>query len=83
MFTKNISIDIKKGEKVPLKETYLVFSKSKNNIRLDQKFKDETKNISVSLNFDECYRLMNLLNFYVFDGKYQYYKDKMLIFEKD
>jgi len=83
MFTKNISIDIEKGKKVPLKETYLVFFKFKNKVRLVQKFIDETKNQSITLNFNECERLINLVNFYLFNGKFEPYKDKMLIFEKD
>lgn len=83
MFTKNISIDIEKGKKVPLKETYLVFFKFKNKVRLVQKFIDETKNQSITLNFNECERLINLLNFYLFNGKFEPFKDKMLIFEKD
>ena len=83
MFTKNISIDIKKGEKVPLKETYVVFYKSKNKIRIGQKFADDAKNQYITLNVNECKRLINLLNFYLFDGKFEPIKDKMLIFEKD
>jgi len=83
MFTKNISIDIEKGKKVPLKETYVVFYKSKDKIRIVQKFVDETNNQSVTLNLNECKRFINLLNFYSFDGKFEPFKDNMLIFEKD
>jgi hypothetical protein len=83
MFTKNISIDIEKGKKVPLKETYVVFYKSKDKIRIDQKFVDESQNQSITLNLNECKRFINLLNFYSFDNKFEPFKDNMLIFEKD
>ncbi len=83
MFTKNISIDIEKGKKVPLKETYVVFYKSKDKIRIVQKFVDGTKNQSITLNLNECKRFINLLNFYSFDNKFEPFKDNMLIFEKD
>ena len=83
MFTKNISIDIEKGKKVPLKETYVVFYKSKDKIRIVQRFVDETKNQSITLTLNECKRFINLLNFYSFDGKFEPFKDNMLIFEKD
>lgn len=83
MFTKNISIEIREGAKTPLKETYLVFYKEKNKINIVQKFIDETKNSSITINLNECKRLINLLDFYLFDGKYESYKDKMLVFEHD
>ena len=83
MFTKNISVDIEKGKKVPLKETYVVFYKSKDKIRIDQKFVDESKNQSITLNLNESKRFINLLNFYSFDNKFEPFKDNMLIFEKD
>jgi len=83
MFTKNISIDIEKGKKVPLKETYVVFYKSKDKIRIDQKFVDESQNQSITLNLNECKRFINLLNFYSFDNKFEPFKENMLIFEKD
>lgn len=83
MFTKNISIDMEKGKKVPLKETYVVFYKSKDKIRIVQKFVDESKNQSITLNLNECKRFINLLNSYSFDGKFEPFKDNMLIFEKD
>ncbi len=44
MFAKNISIVIKKGKKIPLKETYLVFYKNKDKVKLVQKFKDASMN---------------------------------------
>ena len=44
MKTKNISVNIKKDEKIPFKETYIAFYKSKNKIKLDQKYVDKTKN---------------------------------------
>ena len=83
MFTKNISIDIEKGKKVPLKETYVVFYKSKDKIRIVQKFVDESKNQFITLNLNQCKRFINLLNFYSFDNKFEPFKDNMLIFEKD
>ncbi|MFX1338531.1 MAG: hypothetical protein ACFFDK_07965 [Promethearchaeota archaeon] len=83
MFTKNISIEIVKGKKVPLKETYIVFYKSKDKIRIIQKSVDESNNQSITLNFDECKRFINLLNFYLLKNKFKPYKDNMLIFEKD
>ncbi|TFG22261.1 MAG: hypothetical protein EU532_14540 [Promethearchaeota archaeon] len=81
--TKNISINLNKGKKVPLKETYLVFYKNKNKVKLVQKFIDEKNNKSIIINFEECQRLINLLDFYLFDGKYKPFKDKMLVFKKD
>jgi hypothetical protein len=83
MKTKNISVCIKKDEKIPFKETYTVFSDSNEKVRIDQKFVDSTKNQSISLNKEECKRLINLLNFYMFNGKFNPYKDKMLVFEQD
>ena len=83
MFTKNISVDIEKGKKVPLKETYIVFYKSKDKIRIVQKFVEESKNQSIILNIDECKRFINLLNYYLFDSKFKPFKDKMLMIVKD
>ncbi len=83
MKTKNISIERSKNKIIPSKETYLVFNSLKNNIKIVQKYIDQKKNISISLNSEECLRLMNLLNFYVFEGKYEYRIDNMLIFEKE
>ena len=83
MKTKNISIERSKNKIIPSKETYLVFNSSKNNIKIVQKFIYQKKNVSISLNSEECLRLMNLLNFYMFEGKYEYNLDKMLIYEKE
>jgi len=83
MKTKNISIERSTNKIIPSKETYLVFNSSKNNIKIVQKFIDQKKNVSISLNSEECLRLMNLLNFYIFDIKYEYNIDEMLIFEKE
>jgi len=83
MKTKNISIERSKNGIIPSKETYLVFNSLKNNIKIVQKYKDQKKNVSISLNSEECLRLMNLLNSYIFEGKYKYNIDKMLIFEKE
>ena len=44
---------------------------------------NQKKNVSISLNSEECLHLMNLLNFYMFDVKYEYNIDEMLIFEKE
>ncbi len=82
MKTKNISIEKSKNKIIPTKETYLVFNSLKNNIKIVQKYIDQKKNVSISLNSEECIRLMNLLNFYIFEGKYEYNIGNMLIFEK-
>lgn len=83
MLTKNISIDIKKGKKVPLKETYLVIYKFKDKVKLVQKFVDDKNNKTITLNIEECQRLINLFDFYLFKGKFTPFKDKMIVFEKD
>ena len=82
MKAKNISIERSKNKIIPSKETYLVFNSLKNNVKIVQKFIDQKENASISLNSEECIRMMNLLNFYIFEGKYEYRIDKMLIFEK-
>jgi len=82
MRTKNISVHIKKDEKIPFKEVYITFFKSKNKITISQKFLDQTKNQSITLNFKECERLINLLISFVFNGNFKYYKGKMLMFEE-
>ena len=82
MKTKNISIERSKNKIIPSKETYLVFNSLKNKIKIVQKYIDQKKNVSISLNSEECLRLMNSLNFYIFEGKYEYNIDKMLIIEK-
>ena len=83
MITKNISVCIKKGEKIPFKETYIVFFDSENKVRIDQKFIDPSKNQSIMLNTDECKRLLNLLHHYKFNGKFIPQKDRMLIFNQE
>ena len=83
MKTKNISVCIKKDEKIPFKETYIVFYDSVNKVRIDQKFINPSKNQSITLNTEECKRLVNLLHHYKFNGKFNPYKDNMLIFEQD
>ena len=82
MLTKNISIELEQDKKVPLKETYVVIYKSSKKIRLVQKFTSEPKNQFITLNQEECERLMNLLHFYLFNDKYEYRKDKMIIINK-
>ena len=82
MKTKNISIERSKNKITPSKETYLVFNSLNNNIKIVQKFIDQNENASISLNSEECLRFMNSLNSYIFEGKYEYIIDKMLIFEK-
>ena len=81
MRTKNISVQIRKGKKVPQKETYVVFYKHNNKIKIDQKFINPSLNQSITLEFQECERLMNLLYSYVFEDKFVPVKDKMVIFE--
>lgn len=83
MKTKNISVNIKKNEEIPFKETYIVFYKSKNKIKIDQKFIDATKNQSIALSYTECERLINLLTLFVFNGKYKPKKIRMLRLEED
>jgi len=83
MKTKNISVNIKKDEEIPSKETYIAFYKSKSKIKINQKFIDNSKNRSITLNFKECERLINLLTFFVFNGKFEPNKGKMLRFEED
>ncbi len=74
---------MKKGEKVPFKETYLVFNRRKDKVRIVQKFVDQTKNQSITLKSQECERLINLIHSFLFNGKFKPYKGKMLIFEKE
>jgi hypothetical protein len=83
LFTKNISVEIKENKKVPMKETYVTFYKSKKKVKIFQKFVDETKNQSITLNLKECERLTNLFYHYLFEEQYKYFKDKMLVFKKD
>jgi len=83
MKTKNISINLKKNEKIPFKETYIAFYRNKNKIKIDQKYLDSTKNQSIILNYKECERLINLLTSFVFNGKFEPYKGKMLRFKED
>ena len=83
MKTKNISINKRKEEKVPFKETFLVFYKLKNKIKLSQKYIDSKKNQEITLNLKECKRLMNLFNQFLFEGKYKPNLDRMLVFQED
>ena len=83
MFTKNISVEIKENKIIPMKETYITCYKSKKKVKIFQKFVDENKNQSITLNLKECERLMNLFYHYLFEEKYKYFKDKMLVFRKD
>ena len=83
MKTKNVSVERSKNKKIPSKETYVVFNSLKNGIKIVQKYINQKKNVSISLNSEECQRLMNLLNFYIHQEKYEYKIDKMLIFEKE
>ena len=71
MKSKNISINIKEGNKIPFKETYVIFYKSKDIVKIEQKFIDQTKNQKILLNFRECKRLMNLLNELVFNDEFK------------
>ncbi len=82
MKTKNISVNIGRGNKVPSKETYLVFYKSKNKVKIEQKFIDPTKNHTIILNYKECKRLMNLFNEFLFDGNFTPEKGRMEVFHE-
>ena len=83
MISKNISIEIRKNEKVPIKETYLVFYKQKNKVKVEQKFIDDSLNQSITLKREECKRLINLLTHFMFDGEFKPIKDRMIIYEAD
>lgn len=82
MITKNISVRIKKNHKVPFKETYIAIHNSQRKILLHQKYINSKKNQKIELNIEECERMMNLINFYVFDGLYEYSKDNMRIYRE-
>lgn len=82
MISKNISVNIKNGNEIPFKETYIIIHNSKQKLDLYQKYIDSKKNQKIELNFEECERLMNLLVFYVFKGKYKYSKDKIKIYRE-
>lgn len=82
MKTKNISVNIRKGIKVPFKETYLVFYKSRIKVKIEQKFIDPTRNHTIILNYKECKRLMNLFNEFLFDGKFSAEKGRMEVFNE-
>ncbi|MFX1590207.1 MAG: hypothetical protein ACFFC1_18880 [Promethearchaeota archaeon] len=77
MITKNVSVRIKKNHKVPFNETYIAIHNFQQKIFLQQKYINSKKKQKIELNIEECERLMNLLNFYVFDGVYEYSKDNM------
>ena len=68
MITKNISVRIKKNHKVPFNETYIAIHNSQRKIFLHQKYINSKKNQKIELNIEECERMMNLINFYMFDG---------------
>lgn len=82
MKTKNISIEIKRDKNVPFKETYIVLYNSKKKLKIGQKFLDESKNQSITLNFQESRRLMNLLYHYMFGDNFIHESDRMLKFEE-
>ncbi|MFX1497904.1 MAG: hypothetical protein ACFFBH_10280 [Promethearchaeota archaeon] len=82
MISKNISVNIKKSQEVPFKETYIVIQNTKNKVYLHQKFKNLEKNQKIELNFEECERLMNLLFCYVFKGTYKYSRDNVKIYRE-
>ena len=83
MKTKNISIDIRKNKNVPFKETYVVFYKKQDKVRIVQKFIDPAKNQAITLNFKECKRLMNLLHEYLFDETFVPKHGRMEIFKHE
>lgn len=82
MISKNISVNIKKDQKVPFKERFMIVHSSKRRIDINQKFSNSRKNQKIKLNFEECERLMNLLYYYVLNGKYKHTKDKMIIYRE-
>ena len=82
MISKNISVKIKKNQEIPFKEPYIVIHNSKEQAYLHQKFVNSRKNQKIELNFEECERLMNLLFYYVFEGNYEYSKDKVKIYRE-
>ncbi|MFW9872726.1 MAG: hypothetical protein ACFFG0_06445 [Candidatus Thorarchaeota archaeon] len=82
MISKNISVNIEKDQELPFKETYIIIHNSQKIIGLKQKYINPKKNQTVELNFEECERLMNLLFYYVFNGKYNYTKDTMKIYRE-
>ena len=82
MKTKNISINLKEDEKIPIKETYIVFYIHEEKIKIEQKFADQGKNQSITLNQAECERMMNLIAYFLLDGKFVLKKDKMLKFKE-
>lgn len=82
MISKNISVNIKKDQKVPFKETFIIIHSSKPQLDINQKFNNSSKNQKIKLSFEECERLMNLLYYYVLNGKYKYTKDKMIIYRE-
>ncbi len=83
MKTKKISINIRKEEKVPFKETYLVFNRTLNKTKIVQKFVDSKKNQEITLNLKESIRLMNLFNKILFNGKFKPSLDKVIVFQED
>jgi hypothetical protein len=82
MISKNISVNLRRNQSVPFKETYIVIQKSKQKINFYQKFIDPGENQKIELNFEECQRLMNLLYNYVFSGKYEYSNNKVIIYRE-
>lgn len=82
MISKNVSLKIKKNKEIPFKEIYIIIRNSKQKVCLYQKFINSGKNQKIELDFKECERLMNLLFYYVFNGNYQYSKDKVIIYRE-
>jgi hypothetical protein len=82
MKSKNISVQIKHNENIPFKETYIIIRKSTQKVSLYQKCIDSQQNQKIELNYEECTRLMSLLVHYVFHDKYEYSKDKVIIYRE-
>jgi hypothetical protein len=80
IISKNISMNLRKEKTIPYKETYLTIRSFQKNVNLHQKFSDSRRNQKIDLNFEECKRLMNLLAYYAFKGKYKYSKDQVIIY---
>ena len=82
MKSKTVSVNLEINWEVPFKETYLTIYNSKQKVKMHQKFTNSRKNQKIELNFKVCERLMNLLVYYVFNRKYKYSKDEVLIYRE-
>lgn len=81
MISKNISVNVKDDQDLPFKETFIIIHASNKKLNLYQKYINPQKNQKIELKFEDCKRLMNLLFYYVFNGDFQYSKDKMIVYK--